>query len=74
VARVVLGGLKKLVPQNLVSLMTEINGEPGVVSYVDGRPFSVLTLDIADGLVRNIYIVTNPEKLARLPALPSAPC
>jgi RNA polymerase sigma-70 factor, ECF subfamily len=74
VARVVLGGLKKLVPQNLVSLMTEINGEPGVVSYVDGRPFSVLTLDIADGFVRNIYIVTNPDKLARLPALRSAPC
>jgi len=74
VARAVLGGLKKLVPQNLVSRMTEINGEPGVVSYVNGRPFSVLTLDIADGFVRNIYIVTNPEKLARLPELPAAPC
>jgi RNA polymerase sigma-70 factor, ECF subfamily len=74
VARAVLGGLKKLVPQNLVSRMTEINGEPGVVSYVNGRPFSVLTLDIANGFVRNIYIVTNPEKLARLPGMPAAPC
>jgi RNA polymerase sigma-70 factor, ECF subfamily len=74
VARAVLGGLKKLVPQNLVSRMAEINGEPGVVGYVNGRPFSVLTLDIADGFIRNIYIVTNPEKLARLPELPAAPC
>jgi RNA polymerase sigma-70 factor (ECF subfamily) len=74
VARAVVGGVKKLVPQNLVSRMAEINGEPGLVSYVNGRPFSVLTLDIADGLVRNIYIVTNPEKLALLPELPAAPC
>jgi RNA polymerase sigma-70 factor (ECF subfamily) len=50
--------------------MAEINGEPGVVGYVNGRPFSVLTLEIADGFVRNIYIVTNPEKLARRPELP----
>lgn len=74
VARVVLGGLKKLVPRNLVSRVTEINGQPGVVGYVNGRPFSVLTLDIADGFIRNIYIVTNPEKLARLPEMPAAPC
>ena len=74
VARAVLGGLKKLVPKNLVSRIAGINGQPGLVGYVNGRPFSVLTLDIADGLVRNIYVVTNPEKLARLPELPTAPC
>jgi len=74
VARAILGGLKKLVPQNLVRRMAHINGQPGVVSYVDGRPFSIFTMDIADGLVRNIYVVTNPEKLAHLPELPAAPC
>src|SRR5579864_7412068 len=74
VARAILGGLKKLVPKNLVRRMAHINGQPGVVSYVDGRPFSIFTMDIADGLVRNIYVVTNPEKLAHLPELPAAPC
>jgi len=74
VARAVLGGLRKLVPQNLVRRMAQINGEPGVVSYVNGRPYSVFTMDIADGRVRNIYIVTNPDKLARLPELPAASC
>jgi RNA polymerase sigma-70 factor (ECF subfamily) len=74
VARAVLGGLKKLVPKNIVRRMAHINGQPGVVSYVDGRPFSIFTMDIEDGLVRNIYVVTNPEKLARLPELPAAPC
>jgi RNA polymerase sigma-70 factor, ECF subfamily len=74
VARAILGGLKKLVPKNLVRRMAHINGQPGVISYVDGRPFSIFTMDIADGLVRNIYVVTNPEKLAHLPELPAAPC
>lgn len=74
VARAILGGVKKFVPKNLVRRMAHINGQPGVVSYVDGRPFSIFTMDFADGLVRNIYVVTNPEKLAHLPELPAAPC
>lgn len=74
VARAILGGLAKLVPKNLVSRMAQINGKPGVVSYLDGRPYSVFTIDIADGRVQSVFIVTNPEKLARLPALPQARC
>ena len=74
VARAILGGLAKLVPKNLVSRMAQINGKPGVVSYLNGRAYSVVTIDIADGHVQSIFIVTNPEKLARLPALPPAPC
>jgi RNA polymerase sigma-70 factor (ECF subfamily) len=68
VARGMLGGLKKL-PKGLTRRIVEVNGEPGVVGYLDGKPFSVLTLESRDGLVRAIYLVTNPEKLARLPDL-----
>jgi RNA polymerase sigma-70 factor, ECF subfamily len=74
VARAILGGNKKFAPPDLVRRMVEINGQPGLVTYLAGRPFLVSTLDVADGLVRNIYIVSNPEKLAHLPNLPSAPC
>jgi hypothetical protein len=43
--------------------------ESGVVSYYpNGQPHSVLTLDATAGRIRAIYIVTNPEKLSRLPA------
>ena len=74
VTRFLLRAPRKLIPQNLTRRVTQINGQAGVVSYLEGRPFSVVTLDIADGRVRGIYIVSNPEKLARLPGLPSAPC
>ncbi len=71
IARGVLEGLKRLVPKNLVRRFVEINGQPGIVSFLDGRPFSVFTLDVADGLISHIYVVTNPEKLRRIPRLES---
>jgi RNA polymerase sigma-70 factor, ECF subfamily len=71
VARALTKGLAKLVPSNLVQRILEINGASGVVNYYpNGQPHSVLTLDAAAGRVRAIYIVTNPDKLAHLPAPP----
>jgi RNA polymerase sigma-70 factor (ECF subfamily) len=66
VARFMLGALRKLVPAERVSLRAEVNGQPGVITYVDGRPISVLVLDLVDGRIQTVYIVTNPEKLAGL--------
>lgn len=73
IARGILEGLKKLVPKNLVRRSVEINGQPGIVSFLDGRPFSVFTFDVADGLVSRVYLVTNPEKLKRIPRLDAFP-
>jgi RNA polymerase sigma-70 factor (ECF subfamily) len=46
---------------------THINGQPGVM-FLDseGRIGSVMSLDIADGVVQTIRGVINPEKLAHL--------
>jgi RNA polymerase sigma-70 factor, ECF subfamily len=71
VARFVLGAIRKFVPQGRVTRVVEINGQAGLVSYVSGRPVSVITFDVEAGRMRNIYIVTNPEKLARVPLLAS---
>lgn len=71
VSRGIARGLGKLVPRNRVQHVVQINGQSAVVSYLDGRPHSVLTLHVSGGRIRSIYIVTNPEKLAHLPAPPS---
>ena len=47
----------------------EINGEPGAVSYLDGKPHLVLTFGADEGRIHATYILTSPEKLAHLPAL-----
>jgi RNA polymerase sigma-70 factor (ECF subfamily) len=69
VARGVVGALRKLVPKEVVRRQMEINGGPGLVSYLDGKPFSAVSLETTDGQIRAIYIVTNPEKLEHLPRL-----
>jgi RNA polymerase sigma-70 factor (ECF subfamily) len=74
VARGILGSLEKLVPRNLLTRTALINGQPGIVSYLNGKPYSVLTLDTSEERIRAIYVLTNPEKLAHLPELPPAPC
>ena len=73
VAGIILDRMGTTVPKNLVARMTRINGKPGFVSYLNGKPFSAFTVDFRDGLIQTIYIVTNPQKLSHLPDLPSAP-
>lgn len=70
VARGVLGGLKRLVPSGLVRKLAYINGEPGLINYLHGEPHSVLTVEVQDGRISSIYVITNPEKLRHLAALP----
>jgi RNA polymerase sigma-70 factor (ECF subfamily) len=69
IARGILGGLKRLVPSNLIRRVTRINGKPGLVNYFNGKPHSVLTIDTVGDRITAIYILTNPEKLTHLPEL-----
>jgi RNA polymerase sigma-70 factor, ECF subfamily len=69
VARGILGSLKKFVPKDLVQRPAQINGQPALISYLNGKPYSVLTLDASRGRIRAIYVVTNPEKLSHLPEI-----
>lgn len=46
--------------------IVELNGLPGLVAVVDGRPAAALRLDAADGLVHHVHLMLNPEKLRYL--------
>jgi RNA polymerase sigma-70 factor (ECF subfamily) len=73
VASIILNRMSTVVPKDLVTRLAQINGQPGIVSYLKGKPFSALSLEIAEGHIKAIYVVTNPEKLAHLQNLPTAP-
>jgi RNA polymerase sigma-70 factor (ECF subfamily) len=69
VARAIIAGVKRGQAQGPgVLRIVQVNGEPGFVVYRDGRPVSVIGLHVSEGRIRAIFAVTNPEKLARLPA------
>jgi len=43
--------------------MVQVNGEPGLAARADGGTIAVIALDIAAGVVRNLWVMRNPEKL-----------
>lgn len=73
VARFILRAPRKLLPANLVRRLGDVNGQPAIVTYQNGRPHSVFTVELDAGSIREIFIIANPAKLSHLPALPSAP-
>lgn len=43
-----------------------INGEPGLVMYLDGAPFAIIAFETDGSSITALYTVLNPEKLHRL--------
>ncbi|ROO84920.1 RNA polymerase sigma-70 factor (ECF subfamily) [Actinocorallia herbida] len=47
-------------------LFADANGRPAAVLTMDGRPVGFLQPTIVDGLVHDVYVITNPAKMAGL--------
>jgi RNA polymerase sigma-70 factor (ECF subfamily) len=58
-----LTNLTRLAPAGTSFRVEAINGQPGIVTLVDGVVRNVVTFDIADSGISTVYIVVNPEKL-----------
>ncbi len=69
VAQAGVHGQRRLLTLGVEQRFVEVNGRPGIVSYQDGRPFSVFTIEARSDRIDAIYIVTNPEKLSQLRGL-----
>lgn len=52
--------------QTLRVQLARVNGQPGLVRTIDGELESVQTLLVEDGLIRRVYVLRNPDKLARV--------
>lgn len=51
--------------------VAEVNGSPAIVGWVGVEPFGSISLAVADGLIEQVLVVVNPDKLAGL-VVPSA--
>ena len=58
-----LTNLARLAPAGTSFRVEAINGQPGIVTLVDGVVRNVVTFDFVDSGIRTIYIVVNPDKL-----------
>lgn len=43
-----------------------VNGSVGLLTVADGKPFSVTGFTVVDGKITGMYILSDPERLARL--------
>jgi RNA polymerase sigma-70 factor (ECF subfamily) len=55
--------------KDLLPWIVQINGEPGIVGYLNGKPFSAITVHSIADRIQSIYMITNPEKLSHIPDL-----
>jgi RNA polymerase sigma-70 factor (ECF subfamily) len=59
-------GVRRKLPAATEAHPVRVNGQPGVITTVNGQVTDVITLDIIDGRIANCFIIRNPEKLARV--------
>ena len=52
----------KLVP-TFTPQTVQINGQPGIINFVDGSPQSTVSFEFVDGYIQSIFSVVNPAKL-----------
>jgi RNA polymerase sigma-70 factor (ECF subfamily) len=68
IARLLLG-LKRKYPSTVEERLMNINGELGIVAYVNGTPKALFVLETSETAILAIYRVLNPAKLRSVPAL-----
>jgi RNA polymerase sigma-70 factor (ECF subfamily) len=67
VARFLFGVLKKFPLAGSAQILEQIiNGGPGFYIEENGQPVQTMAFDIRDGRIASVYVVRNPDKLARL--------
>lgn len=67
IAQVTLHVVQKLAAEGGLDIRwTTLNGNPGLLIGQGGRLVATVQVEAADGRIRRVYIVRNPEKLAHL--------
>ena len=54
-------------PRNVAYRQARVNGEPGLLRYVEGKLESAQSFVIEDSRIAAVLVVRNPDKLAGIP-------
>jgi RNA polymerase sigma-70 factor, ECF subfamily len=65
VARISLGS-RRFWPADSRAEIADVNGQAALIMRASGQAWSVLTIAVAAGRIQAIWIIANPDKLARL--------
>ncbi len=59
-------GITRQAPADAAVQVGQANGQPALIIYEAGQLFGVMTMDVVNGRIQNIYSVVNPDKLRHL--------
>jgi RNA polymerase sigma-70 factor (ECF subfamily) len=59
-------GTKRFWPEDYRAEIGEVNGQAALIMRAGGQAWSVLTIDVEEGRIQAIWIIANPDKLARV--------
>jgi RNA polymerase sigma-70 factor (ECF subfamily) len=62
VARGLLGLMRKI-PPGATSQLALVNGQLGILTYLDGAPYAVLAFSLVNDRIQEIALIVNPDKL-----------
>ena len=62
-------GLMRKIPLGVTSELALVNGQLGIISYLDGAPYAVLAFSLASDCIQEIDLIVNPDKLRGIPPL-----
>lgn len=65
VARFLLG-VMRMAPANVVPQFALVNGQLGIMVWIDGRPLLVMALEIGNNRIQAIHNILNPDKLQHI--------
>jgi RNA polymerase sigma-70 factor, ECF subfamily len=57
---------QRFIQATFTTEITEVNGEPAILLRMDGHPFSVVSVTIAQQHIVDIRVIANPDKLRHL--------
>jgi len=66
VARLLIGAAKKFGSPTELTRPALVNGLPGLVTFDGSRATRVMAFGFEDGRIRNVFVITNPDKLRHL--------
>jgi RNA polymerase sigma-70 factor (ECF subfamily) len=49
--------------------IAQVNGGPGILAALEGKPVAAVILDVAGGVIQTIHLVANPDKLIGIRAI-----
>jgi RNA polymerase sigma-70 factor, ECF subfamily len=61
-----MGTQQRFIQTRFTTEIMQVNGEPALLLRMDGHPFSVVSVTIAQQHIQEIRVIANPDKLKHL--------